>query len=355
MDEVRDRFIEHAAMIKSIDPEARIVGPEEWGWSGYLYSGYDLQWGGTHGWGGSLPDRAAHGGMDFLPWFLGQIRQRSEAAGMRLLDLFTVHYYPQGGEFGGGTDTAMQLRRNRSTRSLWDPNYTDETWINDQVRLIPRLKQWVADHYPGTPVGITEYSWGAENHINGATTQADVLGIFGREGLDLATRWVVPAVNLAHVQGVPDVPQLRRNAFDLRRDQRSRHGTQSGSTFGFRGGAFGGRRVDDHGGQQGPDRVHSGGSCDRRGSRLPWHGGGMAAHRSECDRSTARPLRKRWQLYQPVPAQSVTLFVVSERRHSSPLDGWCQRSFGFSRVLARRSGRPEHDRGILLRSQFLGV
>ena len=192
MDEVRDRFLEHAAMIKAIDPEARIVGPEEWGWSGYLYSGYDLQWGGTHGWGGALPDRTAHGGMDFLPWFLGQVRQRSEVLGMRLLDLFAVHYYPQGGEFGGGTDTAMQLRRNRSTRSLWDPNYTDETWINDQVQLIPRLKQWVADHYPGTPVGITEYSWGAENHINGATTQADLLGIFGREGLDLATRWVVP-------------------------------------------------------------------------------------------------------------------------------------------------------------------
>ena len=39
--------------------------------------------------------------------------------------------------------------------------------------------------------GITEYHWGplgmtVENHINGATAQADVLGIFGREALDLA-------------------------------------------------------------------------------------------------------------------------------------------------------------------------
>jgi len=87
----------------------------------------------------------------------------------------------------------MQLRRNRSTRSLWDPTYTDETWINDKVRLIPRLKQWAAQYYPGTPVGINEYNWGAEDHINGATAQADVLGIFGREGLDLATRWTTPA------------------------------------------------------------------------------------------------------------------------------------------------------------------
>src|SRR4051794_32047373 len=86
----------------------------------------------------------------------------------------------------------MQQRRNRSTRSLWDPDYVDETWVNDTVQLIPRLKGWVAAHYPGLPVGITEYNWGAEAHINGATTQADILGIFGREGLDMATRWTTP-------------------------------------------------------------------------------------------------------------------------------------------------------------------
>jgi hypothetical protein len=40
---------------------------------------------------------------------------------------------------------------------------------------------------------VTEYNFGAEGNINGATTQADVLGIFGREGLDMATRWTTPA------------------------------------------------------------------------------------------------------------------------------------------------------------------
>jgi hypothetical protein len=87
----------------------------------------------------------------------------------------------------------MQLRRNRSTRSLWDTNYVDETWINDKVKLVPRLKQWVAQYYPGTRIGLTEYNWGAEGHINGATAQADILGIFGREGLDMAARWTTPA------------------------------------------------------------------------------------------------------------------------------------------------------------------
>jgi hypothetical protein len=76
---------------------------------------------------------------------------------------------------------------------LWDPGYIDETWINDKVQLIPRLRSWVNTYYPGTAIGITEYNWGAENHINGATTQADVLGIFGRESLDAAARWTTPA------------------------------------------------------------------------------------------------------------------------------------------------------------------
>src|ERR687883_374123 len=86
----------------------------------------------------------------------------------------------------------MQLRRNRSTRSLWDPNYVDETWINDKVMLIPRMKNWVNTYYPGTQTAITEYNWGAETHINGATTQADIFGIFGREGLDYGARWTTP-------------------------------------------------------------------------------------------------------------------------------------------------------------------
>jgi len=194
MDEVRDRMIDYANAIKQVDPGALVVGPEEWGWSGYFFSGYDQQYGSQHGWS-FLPDRASHGNMDYLPWLLQALKQQSQIDGRRVIDVFTVHYYPQGGEFWpGDTTTAMQQRRNRSTRSLWDPAYVDETWINDRVQLIPRLRGWANTYYyPGTPIGITEYNWGAEDHINGATAQADIYGIFGREGLDMATRWTTPA------------------------------------------------------------------------------------------------------------------------------------------------------------------
>jgi len=192
LDEIRNKIIDYASKIKAVDPSALVVGPEEWGWSGYLFSGYDQQYGSTHGWS-FLPDRANHGGQDYLPWLLNELHQNDVANARRLLDVFTVHYYPQGGEFSDDVSSTMQLRRNRSTRSLWDPAYVDETWISDRVQLIPRMKNWVNSYYPGTATGITEYNWGAENHINGATTQADVYGIFGREGLDMAARWTTPA------------------------------------------------------------------------------------------------------------------------------------------------------------------
>lgn len=195
LEELRAKTLDYAAKIKAVDPTALTVGPEEWGWTGYLYSGYDSQWGNAHKDWNHLPDRTTHGNMDAMPWLLDQLHKENTRTGKRLLDVFSLHYYPQGGEGGGNVDTATQLRRNRSTRSLWDPNYTDESWINSKVALIPRMKRWVAAYYPGTRIGITEYNWGGENHINGATAQADILGIFGREGLDMATRWTTPNAN----------------------------------------------------------------------------------------------------------------------------------------------------------------
>lgn len=189
-DEYRDKVIAMSAKIKALDPKAKVVAPEEWGWEAYFYSGYDQQYAAEHGYC-CWPDHdGMQGGMDYIPWLLGQWK----AAG-HPVDVLSVHYYPQSGEDSDDVSQKMQLLRNQSTRELWDPNYKSKSWINDKVHLISRLKQWIADaYYGGTPVAITEYNWGAESHINGATTQADIYGIFGREGLDMATRWATPDI-----------------------------------------------------------------------------------------------------------------------------------------------------------------
>ena len=105
-------------------------------------------------------------------------------------------------------DSATELLRNQSTRVFWDTNYVDPSWINSVIALIPRMRSWVTTNYPGTKIGITEYNWGAEPYINGATAQADIDGIFGREGLDLATRWTTPDPSTPTYHGHEDVSQL---------------------------------------------------------------------------------------------------------------------------------------------------
>ena len=184
-DEVWGKMADYGAAIKAKDPTALITGIEEWGWDGYFDSGIDSE-------NKSTADRDAHGGIPYAEWILQQARAYEMTHGLRIVDFATVHFYPQSGEFDNDTSDAMQDLRNESTRSLWDPNYVDKSWINNTVRLIPRLKEWVANDYPGTHIGITEYNWGAENHINGATAQADILGIFGREALELGVRWTAP-------------------------------------------------------------------------------------------------------------------------------------------------------------------
>jgi hypothetical protein len=196
MQEIWGKMITNAMMVKSNDPNALVIGPEEWGWPGYFYSGYDQQWSGQHGDynQNDYPDRAANGGMDYMPWLLNQFHQHDISTGKRTLDYFTLHCYPQEGSvYGNAVDSATELLRNQSTRQFWDGSYVDPSWINSVIDLIPRMKSWVGTYYPGTKTGITEYNWGAESFINGGTAQADLLGIFGRQGLDLATRWTTPA------------------------------------------------------------------------------------------------------------------------------------------------------------------
>jgi len=202
MQEIRDKILDYASMVKSNDPNALVCGPEEFGWSGYFFSGYDQQLAPQLNYNVSkYPDRATNGGWDYMPWLLNQLHQHDTNTGQRLLDYFTLHCYPQDAS-GNDSDvsTNTELIRNESTRQLWDTSYVDQSWIGQQAQnnilmLIPRMKAWVTNYYPGTKIGITEYNWGAEPYMNGATAQADILGIFGREGLDLATRWTTPATN----------------------------------------------------------------------------------------------------------------------------------------------------------------
>lgn len=197
-DQFRDLSTRYATAVKAADPAALTLGPVAMGWTYYWYGSWDGQ---RQDW--TTPDdQNAHGGTPFVPWYLQQMAAYEQQHGVRLLDYLDLHFYPQNGvDLRDAGDAAMQALRLRSTRALWDPTYVDESWIAQAgpdggiVRLIPRMREWVAQNYPGTKLAITEYNWGALDHINGALAQADILGIFGREGLDLATLFDTPYGN----------------------------------------------------------------------------------------------------------------------------------------------------------------
>jgi len=194
--ELVDLTKQYAAAIKAVDSGAQILGPVQDGWARYFYASYTDDPDTV-----AINDRNAHGGEPFVQWYLEQMKAYADThSGARLIDYFDLHYYPQADNvsLSNVVDSYTQALRLRSTRALWDPTYVDESWIKDTeqgnmaVQLIPRMKNWVNTYYPGTKLAISEYNWGALDHINGALAQADVLGLFGREGLDLATLWDPP-------------------------------------------------------------------------------------------------------------------------------------------------------------------
>ncbi|MET0406139.1 MAG: glycoside hydrolase family 44 protein, partial [Cystobacter sp.] len=190
-DELLEKTIAYGTAVRKADPEAVIAGPTEWGWTGYFRSAADVAPGAEKD-----GDRKAHGNVPLLPWYLKKLREHEKKTGTRLLDVVDVHFYPQGDGMGmeerGATDPETAARRIRSVRALWDPTYKDESWIDDTVELIPRLKRWISEYYPGRGISIGEYNFGATTHMSGGLAQAEALGRFAEQGITSAFMFTYP-------------------------------------------------------------------------------------------------------------------------------------------------------------------
>ncbi len=189
-DELLDRTVRYGTAVRTADRDARIAGFVSWGWPALFYSAADVAGSQSHA------DRLAHGNVPLLPWWLKKVRDHEKQTGIPLIDVVDVHWYPQGANVGiargGGTDEATAALRIRSVLSFWDPTYRDESWIGEQVRLIPRVREWIDHNAPGLGISIGEYNFGAEGHMSGGLAVAEALGRFGVEGIDSAFYWTSP-------------------------------------------------------------------------------------------------------------------------------------------------------------------
>ena len=192
--ELVERNTRFASAIKDVSPEAKILGFVSYGWNGFV----------------NLQDASDKAKGDFINYYLKSMQAASTQAGRRLVDYLDVHWYPEatGGGDAAGTggvritggagandvSAAVVEARVQAPRSLWDPTYTEASWItkwstNGPIKLIPLLKEKIAANNPGTLLALTEWNYGGGKHISGAIASADVLGIYGREGVDLACNW----------------------------------------------------------------------------------------------------------------------------------------------------------------------
>jgi len=179
---------EYASAVKRVAPKALVFGFVSYGWHGLT----------------TLQDAPDRNNRDFSEFFLQEMAAAEKKAGKRLVDVFDFHFYP---EARGGNrrvtedDTSPEVAaaRIQSPRSLWDASYKESSWVVNSaggaIRLLPRLKEKIDKHYPGTKVAMTEYYYGGGDHISGGIAQADVLGILGREGLFAAALWHLGRTN----------------------------------------------------------------------------------------------------------------------------------------------------------------
>jgi hypothetical protein len=145
----------------------------------------------------------------FTDYYLGKMAAASVTAGHPLLDAFDVHYYTS----NGSDSQCMQV-----PRMFWDPAFKDfsasatdsidfgwsgpNNYFDDNLyprQMIPRLLGKIASAYSGKGtaapgLSFSEYNPGCETEIQGGVAEADLLGIFGREGVYAATAWPLKTV-----------------------------------------------------------------------------------------------------------------------------------------------------------------
>jgi Glycoside hydrolase family 44/Secretion system C-terminal sorting domain len=180
-----NKSIQTAQAIRSMDANVKIWGPESYGFSEYYNFQTATDW---PNYSGTYPI--------FLSNYLDKMKVASTTNGSRLLDVMSVHWYPESNAvsiFSANTDNATVLERLQSPRSFWDPTFVENSYIGQYfstfLPIIPYLKSQINTYYPGTKFAMTEYDFGADNHFSGGIAEAEALMGFIKTGTDYAFKW----------------------------------------------------------------------------------------------------------------------------------------------------------------------
>lgn len=200
-DELIEKSIELAKVVKELDPNAEVYGPALWGMLPCIQAGTsenftDGKWEsikGSYNW--------------YLDYYLESMANAEKETGNRLLDVVDVHYYSQ--------DCSTDDGKLQAARSLYDESYVENSWLQPYFGkyfpLLPNIQKSIDKYYPGTKIAISEYNLAdianekkTGKNVISAIAEAEALGAFAENEVYLATYWgtmsecpyVASAINL---------------------------------------------------------------------------------------------------------------------------------------------------------------
>ncbi len=160
-------------------------------------------------------DKAAHGNLDFWPWWLNDMVWEGKLAGQPLVNVFDFHAYPELNSTTGLTAAQVDAMALPSTRGWWDTSYPSQGWIGQnnvtsmqplpthEARLV-RAIAMVNGISPGLPLSVTEWNFGltGEDPLPVALTDAEAWGLLGQYQIYSAARWTAPDASTPSYQAL---------------------------------------------------------------------------------------------------------------------------------------------------------
>lgn len=195
--EIIDKAIAAGLVIKNLDPGAELFGPVLFGFSSYT----DFQ---------SASDWNKFSSYKhFIAAYIAKMKEAEFKYGKRLLDVLALNWYPEATGKNNqnqdvrvtedNTDPGVANARVQAPRAFWDAAYRETSWIGQwfgptsgnpmRLPLLSIINNAISQYDPGVKLAITEFNYGAENHISGGLAIADLLGIFGKYGVYFASHW----------------------------------------------------------------------------------------------------------------------------------------------------------------------
>lgn len=192
IEELAEKSIEMAKAVKKLDPKADIFGPSLYGYTAFKSLADDDS---SDEWEKIKEENNYHW---YIDCYLEQMKNASEEAGVRLLDVLDIHYYPEAkgdcrvSQCNNPTHTKCAEARMQSVRTLYEEGYIEDSWIGqwgkENLPMLPKVQESIDKYYPGTKLAITEYNFGGED-LSATIAQAEALGCFADLGVYLATKW----------------------------------------------------------------------------------------------------------------------------------------------------------------------